>query len=164
MLAKPLHVKQELEAYCTVCGDTLRDKSLEKYQIRWENKNSGVCQKCIVRLRKNFRTQRNKTPIKFRNEEFYALVEFDEECVAMAESENGSILGEIRDTEHNSSLGVLIQNTQKDPNEDDAIEDFGDFDDFEDIDTFDDIDENEDLEDFEDVEDSIDCSSSEDSE
>jgi len=162
MLAKPLHVKQELEAYCTVCGDTLRDKNLEKYQIRWDNKNSGVCQKCVVRLRKSFKTQRNKTPIKFRNEEFYALVEFDEECVAMAESENGSILGEIRDTEHNASLGVLIQNGREDT--DREAEDFEDFEDCEDFEDFEDCEDCEDLEDFEDLEDTIDCSSSEDSE
>lgn len=104
-------------AYCTVCGGNLKDQKHEKYQIRWDNKNSGVCQSCVVTLRRSFKTQRNKTPIKFRNKQFYELIEFDEQCVAMAESNQGIILGEVKDTESDITLGVVI--------EDNALEDFG---------------------------------------
>ena len=108
MNLKPNALSLEKSAYCTVCGEDLKEQRLEKYQIRWDNKNSGVCQRCIVSLRKSFKTQRNKTPIKFRTKQFYELMEFDEQCVAMAESERGTILGEVRDSEDDSTLGVII--------------------------------------------------------
>ncbi len=115
-------LNHEKTAYCTVCGDNLRDQRLEKYQIRWDNKNSGVCQGCIVSLRKSFKTQRNKTPIKFRTKQFYELMEFDEQCVAMAESSHGTILGEIKDSEDDSTLGVIIDEDCEDQSLEDILE------------------------------------------
>lgn len=136
-------------AYCTVCGESLKPQTSEKYQIRWENKNSGVCQTCVISLRKGFRPQRNKTPIKFRTKEFYDYIEFDANCVAMAESNSGVILGEIKDIESNDTLGVVVQDETYsalddcednswfgEPDEDE--EDFDDFDDFEEDFDFDD--------------------------
>ena len=134
-------------AYCTVCGESLKHQSLEKYQIRWDNKNSGVCQSCVVTLRKGFRPQRNKTPIKFRTKEFYEYIEFDASCIAMAESNAGVILGEIRDIENNDTLGVVVQDDDYSAleNFDDAHgaeePDDDDFDDIDDMDDTDDIDD-----------------------
>ncbi len=113
-------------AYCTVCGGNLKDQKHEKYQIRWDNKNSGVCQSCVVALRKSFKTQRNKTPIKFRNKQFYELVEFDEQCVAMAESDHGIILGEVKDSESDITLGVLIEDNIDPDLFEDCVVDFED--------------------------------------
>lgn len=54
---------------CTVCGIELKPRETEKKQIRWSNKNAGVCQNCVVRLRSVFKTQSNKIPLKFKKTE-----------------------------------------------------------------------------------------------
>lgn len=72
LLEKKSTTKDSLaEPTCTICGNALNPKKAEKYQLRWENKNSGVCQNCVIHLRKQFKTYRNKTPIRYRRPELF---------------------------------------------------------------------------------------------
>ncbi len=52
--------------YCTVCGHDLKPHNTEKKQIRWTNKDAGVCQDCVVRLRRKFNKNFNMVNPKFR--------------------------------------------------------------------------------------------------
>jgi len=68
---KSITIDSPVKPSCTICGDSLNPKPSEKYQLRWENKNAGVCQNCVIHLRKQFKTYRNKTPIRYRRPELF---------------------------------------------------------------------------------------------
>ncbi len=68
---KSITIDSSADPVCTICGAALKPKKVEKYQLRWENKNAGVCQNCVIHLRKQFKTYRNKTPIRYRRPELF---------------------------------------------------------------------------------------------
>jgi|LauGreDrversion4_2_1035121.scaffolds.fasta_scaffold12284_2 hypothetical protein len=66
MSRKPYIYDPSIKFICTVCGIDLKPKESERKQIRWHNKNMGVCQSCVIRLRSVFKPQSNKVPLKFK--------------------------------------------------------------------------------------------------
>ncbi len=96
---KKVHKDSINSPMCTICGVTLSPKQIEKYQLRWENKNSGACQRCVVRLRKQFKTHRQKTPIKYRRPELF----LEDQDIAQIEIDD---IG-------NNYLGVLMKEKEE---------------------------------------------------
>ncbi len=45
--------------FCTICGEDLPPKENEKMQIRWESKNSGVCEQCVIMVRHRIMNQKH---------------------------------------------------------------------------------------------------------
>jgi hypothetical protein len=58
-----------LKPYCTVCGSDLKPLFTEKKQIRWPNRDAGVCQECVTTLRKRFNKNMNMVNPRFRRNE-----------------------------------------------------------------------------------------------
>jgi hypothetical protein len=61
MPRKPYAHDPSIVFICTICGSELKPKETERKQIRWTNKNTGVCQPCVIHLRSIFKTQSSKS-------------------------------------------------------------------------------------------------------
>jgi hypothetical protein len=62
--------------FCTICGEDLPPKENERMQIRWESKNSGVCEQCIIMVRHRIMNQKHNGRGKKKNIQKPHLVYF----------------------------------------------------------------------------------------